>query len=379
MYLRSFKVTLVACAVTVSLSSIAEAGFTYGALNDVSFRDRSQAVDSTGTAATTLTVGDRFYGMFSSDSVLPAGVVTTPEITGIFDLTVEYVVARTADAGSGVAAGEIFAPGGANLGKLATYSGSALSMFRPTNTTGAEGILGSGPVTLADGTVYAGASLPAFSAFALYEGGPVDVLPGVGLDGFANQKLQLEAASDGTPLGAFGFSSFASPTDWGAPGNGYWFATATYGFGGVPGLVSPIAEFFYGMNGIPGSGSIVDSPFGVTPLFNPTLDTTPGTGLAAILDALTGSTVSANFALGPDDMIGDFGAGTNLYDLTGKGATSSNGFPPAGAFPLRSEDPAFLNPNVPEPGSMLLALIGTGCAAPFVRRRRRKAAEQTAV
>ncbi len=353
----------------------ADAGIAFGEPNEINFNDRSDVVKADGsvkTAGEGIRNGDRFYGIFRANNITtPSGSQNdpVPEVTGVFDVQASFIVSTGgSNAGGAVAAGTILTDF-----DLATYTGGTIILFSPTNKTGTEGILGTGPITLADGSGITGLGATAGSAMSLFEGGTV-VEPL--LDG-PTQAAGIVAASDGSALGDFGFTSFASPTDWGVAGNGYWAGTATL-FGGVS--LSANSTFIYGLNAFAGTGSIADTGGGPVPLYNPNIELAAFgiPGLTSI-DDLVGSSIYLNdgfdnFGLTPGAFADPSGA--HRFHLTGKGNT----FGPTTGSPwsLHSSDPAHVFAS-PEPGSMFLALIGAGCAAPFARRRRRKAAEQTAV
>jgi len=338
---------------------LAHAGLVTSTLNDISFQDRNDAVLTRALAdavsrSTNLLNCTRFYGDLIATQIIDGngGIQSTPispEVTAVFDVTVQFIIAGTNT--SGVAVGTVLT----NAQILAGYQGTAYPLFRATNLNGAgldKGIFGSGTTLLGDGSSMAGLNKAAGVAIALYEGG-VSALP---LDS-GTEAQAIARASDGTYEGGFGFTTIASPNDWGAAGNGYWYGNVTY----VGGQALQSNSFYYGLNAL--DGPLSSPP--PTPLYNPELlgNSLPvGTQIANNV----GATVTGP-GLGPSQ---------TKFDLTGTGNVfKNNAVPP---WPGASSDPAHLMPN-PEPGSIALALIGGGLFVPMARRRRERKNASTAV
>ncbi len=309
----------------------ADAGILPGYQNQLQFDNREIVLDNDGNS--TLTAGDQIIGVLQMNTInTPLGPQpTTPEVTGVFDLTVAYVIAVAGNA-DGIAGGTVIDPTA-----LGGYDGTAVVLF------GATAI---------DGTI-----------LSLYEGGPADVQATLDDPGKTTADV-FAAASDGTLLGTFGLGGAAvTPGDWGTAGVGYWAGVVDYSAGAT----SPFSSFYYGLELLGGPMAL----YGAQPLLNTQINAggalgTLGTGIANT------TSITSNAA-----------GGSIFFDLVGKGSQIPND---AGAsttladqakFPIFSQDPATLHPNTPEPGSMILALLGVGCAAPFVRRRR-KSKEQAA-
>ncbi len=356
----SYYALVGAFALIVFPASGADAGIVFGLNNLIQFDNREEVIDN---GDGTLSAGDRIKGLLQSNTInTSAGAQNppTPEVTGIFDLTASFVLAVGGNI-DGIAGGTVIDPlavadggGGAVDGK---YDGQAIVLFRPTNLTGGEGLLGG----FAAGTVA-----------ALYEGGPADVQATLD-DPFKTAADAFTAASDGTLVGTFGFGGGGSfdgtdvdaASDWGVAGNGYWIGVVQY----TAGVASPFSTFYYGLEALAGPIGV----YGATPLNNSQLNV--GGHLGSIGTGTGGATSVQLNQLG----------GPIKFDLVGKGAQLPNlavaGAPTTAAdqakFLVFSQDPANVHPNTPEPGSMVLALLGACFAAPFVRRRR-KSKEQAA-
>lgn len=325
-------IACLAAVVLLNVAASANAGILLGQPNTINFQNREIVDDADGDFS--ISAGDRIFGILYANSIdsTPPQPTVSPELTGVFDLRVVHVIALEADAGLGISVGDSIDPtaGGG-------YSGEALVLFNPT---GAGGIL-------------AGAT--AGTALQLWEGG-ADTIAALNAPG-SDPTATIAAASDGTFIGDFGFDSLGvTPADWGAAGVGYWGAQVFYDGG----ISEDGASIYYGLNYLAGPVGA----FGMNGLQN---------------SALTGS-VRNDFddagTMVSDNRIG----GSTVFDFVGKAAQEFNDAAGLSAgttaadrakFPLYSNDPAALHPNVPEPGSMILALIGAGCAIPVVRRRRK--------
>ncbi len=355
-----FFALLGAFALAVLPASVADAGIVFGLNNLIQFDNREEVIDN---GDGTLSAGDRIKGLLQSNTInTSAGAQSppTPEITGIFDLTASFVLAVSGNI-DGIAGGTVIDPlavadggGGAVDGK---YDGTAIVLFRPTNMTGAEGLL---------------AGFAAGTVAALYEGGPADVQATLD-DPMKSAADVFAAASDGTLVGSFGFggggsfdaSDVDAASDWGVAGNGYWIGVVQY----TAGIASPFSTFYYGLEAL--SGPIADVGSGPNPLNNTQLNV--GGHLGSI-GAGTGSATSVQLnSLGGPIMFDLVGKGAQLPNTTGAGATTSDA--DQAKFLVFSQDPANVHPSTPEPGSMILALLGVGCAVPFVRRRRKSQAQ----
>jgi len=327
------KLTWAFAAAMLLSSSVAEAGIVFSKLNLIQFSNRELEIDGGGTAGVAQ-IGDRLVGVLNTNQINAEGVFQTPptpELTGVFDLTIELMFKgdNTVLTNADIAGG---------------YTGTAFLLFRPTNVTGAEGALG---------------GLGAGTALALFEGGPADLLATLN-DAGKTTADAFTAASDGTLVGSFGFGdvagsgagAFDTAADWGAAGNGYWYATTEY----AGGVSSALTDFYYGLQALAGP-ILTAGP--LAPLANPNLPV--GTSIP------TATSIAANKP---------FPFATTFFDLTGKGTTQLNdsnaGTSPAdqAKFPIFSNDPARVHPS-PEPSSMVLFALGALCGIPYLRRRRK--------
>src|SRR5262249_49587756 len=140
-----------------------------------------------------------------------------PELTAVFDVTIAGFVA-TAD------------------------PNTAFMLLKPT---GAGGLL---------------ATEPAGTAISFWTGGTslINTLN----DNSKTAADAVAAAKNGTLYGQFGFgnNAAASPSDWGAAGNGYWYAVVTGNFGIVGGVLdatsslNPGSDFYYGLESLSDPG-----------------------------------------------------------------------------------------------------------------------------
>ena len=338
----------------------ARAGIVFGTVNQLQFDNRENEINVAGGVYGRMDVGDRLVGVLDTNeinSALGDQTPPTPEVTGIFDVTVAFIISA--------ATGQSINP--------ATFTGTAFALFRPTNMTGAEGLLGTAVTSLtkADGTTpsgsFTGLGLAAGSAIAIYEGGtPLQTTLDDGTASVADVFRAASSGGGGALQGAFGFNEYDSIDDWGKAGNGYWYAKVTFTSAAKPG---PGSTFYYGLNAL--EGPIADLGGGPNPLLNPELtdpddvpdDVAPTTILANAISELAGGPLG--------------GTGTNFYDLVGKGATRANNSTqqsPADRdkFAIHSQDPAHVFPSTPEPASIALALMGGGLFVPMARRRRQQ-------
>lgn len=358
-------------------AGVAEAGLVFNSLNDINFFDRNDAVKtrdsavtSTATRSTTLRNGDRFYGIFDATGITSSqgfeGPVVTPELTGVFDLTVQFIIAGSNT--SGYLAGSVLSDA-----DLAGYDGEAFALFAATNlNTGTldDGLLGTGTTVLGDGSTVAGLQgvlgssvIPTGTAIALFQGGTPLVFAGAG----ETQASDIGEASDGSHLGSFGFTSASAVSDWGAAGNGYWVGRLEYGPGILPpGQSSPSNSFYYGLEAL--SGPIATTGGGPVPLYNPELAIAGVSPVGTSLDDNYGFTVFIPASLTPV-----------AFDLVGTGnAFVNNAFNNGNSpWPGASSDPAHVYPQ-PEPGTALLALLGACGVVPVLRRRKGTACEEFA-
>ena len=328
--------------------SSARAGFVFSADNLLQFSNREVEVDGGGTPGV-LQIGDRLTGILVANQLTANGVAQTPptpEITGVFDMTVEFLMksdgtlVSNADIADGSVSGKLFA------------------LFRPTN------VLDDG--TAGDGLL-SGKGYGKGAGVALFEGGPADVLATLN-DAGKTTADAFDAASDGTFQGSFGFGgvatdgsgAFDAPADFGAAGNGYWVSTVDFVVRGGHSVSIVQTDFYYGLTGLAG------------PLVT-TAPMTPGLNANLSSDAFAPGTLIVDNAIPPP--VGA-GTGATLFDLTGKGTTFASAVNGAlsdedkAKFPIFSNDPAQLHPN-PEPSSVVLFALGALCGIPYLRRRRK--------
>jgi len=327
---RKLLLTLVGIVGISASSQNAHAGFVYGVANTIGFENRENVTDADGNFS--LTVGDNIQGILKVESITAGGPQSvTPEITGVFDITVSHVMA----VGTAVDINPV----------ASSYSGLAVVLFRATNTGGGQGLLG----TLATGT-----------AVAFYEDPANNLLPTLN-DGTKTTAQTIAAAKDGTLQGAFGFGTNTYTIGaYGAAGNGYWYSVVNY----VSGISDPTANFYYGLKAL--AGPLATTGSGPVPLQNSALDATqvglvlPGSGTLIANNKIGGTTGFSLVGKGfqePNDAAG-LSEGTSLADRA--------------KFAIYSQDPAALFPSTPEPGSIALALIGGGLFVPMARRRRER-------
>ncbi len=335
MYSISKKVMLTLVGI-LSFSAIAQnahAGFVYGVPNTIGFQNREnvseiEAPNQAGFG--TLTVGDRLFGVLKVDAINAGGNQSvTPEITGVFDITVSHILDLSGNAiGSG-------------------YTGIAVALFRATNVTGSEGLLGA-------------LGLAAGSVVAFYEGGPVDLLPTLD-DAGKTTGDAISAATDGTLQGSFGFGANTYGIgDFGAAGNGYWYAVVGYNGG----QSAATANFYYGLQAM--EGPLATTGTGPVPLKNTALDD-PFTQIPLVSSGT--------------QILNNQSSGSTGFSLVGKGfqepndaagLSSGTSAPDRAKFAIYSQDPAALFPSTPEPASIALALMGGGLFVPMARRRRQQ-------
>jgi len=334
---RKLLLTLVGVVGISASSQNAHAGFVYGAANTIGFENRENVTDADSNFS--LTVGDSLQGILKVESITAGGPQSvTPEITGVFDVTVKHVLAI----GTGLEINPV----------TSLYNGLAIVLFGATNTTGAQGLL---------------AGLPAGAAVAFYQDPANNLLPTLN-DPTKSTTDAINAAKDGTLQGAFGFgaNNYAVGA-YGAAGNGYWYSVVNY----VNGFSDPTANFYYGLQAL--AGPLATTGAGPVPLQNSALDATqvglvlPGSGTLIANNKIGGSTGFSLVGKGfqePNDAAG-LSEGTSLADRS--------------KFSIYSQDPAALFPSTPEPGSIALALIGGGLFVPMARRRRERKNASAAV
>lgn len=341
------RLKLMAAAIAATcLSATAEAGIVYSTLNTIQFKARANVINGFAgdTTGNTLNVGDGLEGVFITNDLTANGVSQTPptpELSGVFDLTVAFVIAKTAVAADGIAVGDEL-----TNAQLETYTGEAFVLFRSTNVGGGEGRLGAST---------------AGTAIALYEGG-ADTLSVLN-DGTKDADDVFAAASDGTMIGEFGFggkgdgldaTDYDDTQDWGADDNGYWYANVEY-FGGA---TDADLDFYYGLEAL--AGPIAVTGGGPNDLDNSKLPSTSSIPTAATM-------IEENRSPSKGGTIGFHFVGKGTQELN---SGTGNSGPDKAKFSLFINDPASVYPN-PEPGSIALALLGAGFLAPAARRRRK--------
>ncbi|HVJ66949.1 MAG TPA: PEP-CTERM sorting domain-containing protein [Caulifigura sp.] len=325
---KTALLTLVGIVSVAAFSQNAHAGFVYGVPNTIGFQNRENVFFNTSPGS--LHIGDSIQGVLRVDAIAAGGnQPVTPEITGIFDITVAHILDLSGNV----------------IASPSTYSGLAVVLFRATNNDGVTGLLG---------------GMAAGTTMAFYEGGPADLLSTLDDPGKTTADA-IAAASDGTLQGTFGFGgNDYGVTDYGAAGNGYWYATVGY----AAGLTVPTANFYYGLQAI--AGPLATTGAGPVPLQNSAID--------AVQTGVFLQNLGTQIA---DNQIG----GTTGYSLVGKGFQElnddvglSNGTSAAdrAKFAFYSNDPASVHPSTPEPASIALALMGGGLFVPMARRRRQQ-------
>jgi hypothetical protein len=358
--MRRVFIPVAALCATFLMSAAAQAGITLSTLNQIQFENRENEVNVAGGTAGNLDVGDGLEGILRVNQLDPSGDVfgaaAANEPAGVFDVTVAKIIISSVSGTITQAVGTEVASASAITGQAGS-SASVHVLFRPTNTTGAEGLL---------------AGQPAGSVLALWEGG---ANLRASLNAVNSTATDIAAATDGTFLGAFGFgaNAYAANSDWGAAGNGYWYATLDVFIVGDPdgsggpllgtGMADTSTNFFYGLEVLAGTLGGGEGPVG---LFNKQL--------------LGPSTIPSTTAIQNNRGISEFiahplAATPTKFDLVGRGNTSLNTAGPGGAsgdantrWVIFSNDPAQLFPT-PEPTSFALLAMGAACGLPWIRRR----------
>lgn len=346
--MRRVFIPVAALCATFLMSAAAQAGITLSALNQIQFENRENEVNVAGGTAGNLDVGDGLEGILRVNQLDPSGMAYNPngpgEITGVFDVTVAKIIITSVSGTITQAVGSSVAGASAITGTAGSVA-SVHVLFRPTNTTGAEGLL---------------AGQPAGSALTLWEGG---ANLKASLTGANTTAADIAAASDGLFLGAFGFgaNAYAVDSDWGAAGNGYWYASldVVIGAGGT-GIADTSSNFYYGLEALAG---ILTEGEGPVDLFNKQL---PGASDIPSTTGIRNNKGITEFIAHP------LATTPTGFDLVGRGNTSVNTTAASGDANTRwaifSNDPAQMFPT-PEPTSFALLAMGAACGLPWIRRR----------
>jgi hypothetical protein len=364
-----FRLTMLSALVAVGIAFptvTAQAAIVVG-LNQISYSDREQLAtynDATHTytaaAPGTIAVGDHLYGVLASTVESPnAG---PPNATSVFDI----VIAKIINPATGAAIG-------------AGYTGTAEILYTTdSSTTGGVtgGFLTGGTgttYTLADGSTVNGLGEAANSLLAAYQGSTLTTAnpPGANLDTLANEAASVKAATSGTFFGSFGLGSAltdaSSNSSWGAAGTGYWAADVRFVGGN---LSSGTVPFVFGL--VPTSQPAIN----FVGLYNELVPLQTG-GEPTGTD---GTNIYQNTGITPlvPDTAGPplFGPVTSptSFQLVGGGHAFANTTPGTAGWPTGSADPVWVDPKVPEPGTMLIMGMGLAFGLPYLRRRQKAVA-----
>lgn len=335
--LIKWSLPCIAVLVFGNVGQVKAGTFSYSTWNLVSFNNFENGINADGSSfdfdpgvgvaiKPTLTVGDRYRGVLLADTVDPNGPLgpftpPSPEVTGIFDLKAMHILPV-------VAVKDFFE----------VYN----ILFGPSGTL--DGLVGYSPPS-SDAGVMMAFYEDSKTKFSVSESGSLAASEG--------------SATDGTLLAAFGMTASGTAVgdlgEWGAAGNGYFYATVfTPDVGGdglfdykiplVP-LTSGTVNFFYGLEALGGLGYFLEQG-PMTKLYNKDAPTTP--------KGLDGTLIPDNFTATANPLTG----GTTAFDLVGAGTNAPNGFTDSdGLYTIYSHDPAYVHPN-PEPATMVLMGIG---------------------
>lgn len=208
------------------------------------------------TGAQPARVGDRLIGLLLAQT--NNNQALSPEVHGVFDLTVGYT---------------LFGRASSTRANAANVSRQEFVIYLPTDTRATHGHAAAGGIL---------DRLPAGSAMALYQGGESLRAALASHESLADE---ISAATSGTLLGAFGFrANQYGLASQGAAGNGYWYGVMTeYGSNDSQGIfhersVDPRTNFYYGLMSIRSAGGEF-AKFRFTPSLNGSLPsaTPPGT------------------------------------------------------------------------------------------------------
>jgi len=289
-----------------------------------------------GITVPTIAVGDHFYGISAAtvQTALPGGAQSVTGTTA-FDLVIAKIIDPLT---------------GASIASPSTFTGAVEVLFTSDSTTGGF-LTGSGTYTLDDGSSVTGLGATANTLDALYQHSTLTAATiGVG-----SQATGIANASNGSLYGNFGLGATLTPasanSSWGAAGVGYWVSDVTLNAGGVDPILSGSVPFSVGLV------DLSPSTYGFKPLTNVELSLQTG----GELTGTDGTNIHNNRT-----------GGSTGFTLVGGGHAFSQ--IPTGAWSNTSADPLAIDPNAPEPASMLIMGMGLAFGLPFLRRRRKCAA-----
>jgi len=366
-----FSTILAIAAVGVVFSAATAQAVIITGLNQNQYSNREQLATYnnathtyTSVAPGSIAVGHHLYGVFATttqtDPAAPAGA-------GVFDLVVAKIINPTT--------GAVVGPG---------YTGTAEILFTTDSATltGGEtgGFLTGGTgttYTLADGSTVNGLGFAANSLQGLYQGSTLVAGVGSNLDTLPNQATGITDSANGVQYGTFGLGAALTDTsansNWGAAGIGYWASDVTM-VGGV--VVSGTTPFAFANV----ATSVLPSPPYIQ-LYNELVPLQKG----GEYNGNDGTNIYTNAGLSPltaDPLAGTIAVGgtglvipnpnTNAFTYVGGGKASAN--TNGGPWPNTSSDPTWIDPQAPEPGTMLIVGMGLAFGLPYLRRRQKVAA-----
>jgi hypothetical protein len=375
LHLRTFSMTfrfnilLALAAVGIAFSAATSQAAIVVGLNNIKYADYEQLATYNNTThtytavnplLTQIAVGDHFYGV--SEATVESPDNSPPHSASVFELVIAKIIDPTTGAALTPAAiagftgyvEVLFTSDSALVGGVGGVTGGFL--------TGSSGTT----YTLVNGDTVSGLGQTLNTMDAVYQGSTINNPTIQDPELLANQATGITHASNGTLYSDFGYGGGAAGSlndtsansSWGAAGTGYW-ATDIFLVGGLQTIGVATSTFGLGLQSL----TLPNSDY--LPLLNPVIGSMHG-GEGTGTDGTNIHNNNGLTPLGPPASLTPVG-----FTLTGQG-NATVGFP--GPWPVQSSDPFNIDPQAPEPGTMLLMGMGVVFGVPYLRRRRKAAA-----